>query len=178
MLHRHEIILERLRLLFGAGQHFINGLGHVYLRRVYAPRDFRNARQLPFDGKLHGARRDRQFSEEPGHDAILLRDERREEVPRIDLGVVETTGKVLRVGHRLTRHLGEFGEVHGGSSIAQTEPVGDGVVPHGRFADACAYRDTVHRRAPQLRDNLARTPYAIIPGITSPAMPVRRTSSP
>ena len=127
MLDGHKIILQRFGLLFAAGEHLVDGLRHVDLRGVDAARDLRNALQLPFDGELYGGRRDRQLVEEPGHDAVLLRHEGGNQVPRIDLGMIEPAGDVLRIRHRLTRHLGKFGEVHGGSTVAQTGPVGDGV---------------------------------------------------
>ena len=46
------------------------------------------------------------------HDAVLLSEEGRQHMPRVDLVVLEAAGDVLRVGDGLTRHDGEFGKIH------------------------------------------------------------------
>ena len=56
--HVHErealehLVLQRLRLVLGLGQHLVHRRGDVHLRRVHVARDLRQALQLPVHRQL------------------------------------------------------------------------------------------------------------------------------
>ena len=151
VLDADEFILERLRVMLGLREHVVHGLGHVDLRGVDVAGDLGQALELAVHGLLERARGKPHLVDEARDDAVLLAKERREQVPRLDLVMVETAGDRLGVGDGLAGHLGELVEIHPAPTLhrmrhrrkrpVQTAP------PHGPPPGAAV---PARRRAPWL----------------------------
>jgi hypothetical protein len=69
--------------------------------------------QQLLDVGAHDGRIDLQLAQDVGHDAARLRDQRRQQVLRIDLRMIGLFGRALGGGDRLLGLLGETVDVHG-----------------------------------------------------------------
>ena len=108
-----KLVLQRFGLLFGPRQDIVHGLRHKDLGNIHAARDPRQPFQLPVHGQLKGARREAELLDKARDDPLFLAGECGQQVPGVHLRVIEAAGNALRVGDRLARHLGEFGQIHG-----------------------------------------------------------------
>ena len=112
VLDADEFVLERLGVLLGPREHVIDGLRHVDLRRVDAARHLGQPLELAVDRERERARGKAHLVDHARDQPVLLGEERREQVPGLDLVVVEAPGDRLGVRDCLARHLGEIAEVH------------------------------------------------------------------
>ncbi len=105
MLDADKLVLERLALLLGLREHLVHGLGNVDLGHVDAAGHLGEPLEFPVDGELECARGKPHLLDNARNDAVLLAEERRKQVPCLNLVVVEPACHRLRVSHGLARHL-------------------------------------------------------------------------
>src|SRR5208283_2780287 len=89
VLDADEFVLERLGVLLGLRENVVDGLRHVDLRRVDASRDLGQPLELAVDRERERAGGKAHLVDHAGYQPVLLGKERREQVPRVDLVVVE-----------------------------------------------------------------------------------------
>ena len=109
MLGADELVLEAGQLAFGLLQDAAETRREAGVGRAVGLGQL--VQQLLRVGADH-ARVDLQLAQDVGHDAARLRDQRRQEVLRIDLRMVGLFGRALGRGDRLLGLLGETVDVH------------------------------------------------------------------
>jgi len=116
VLDGDELVLELLRLFFGAREHIVDGLGDVDLGGIDGAGDFGQTVELAIHGELEGAGLEIEFFNQSRHEATLLREQCGQQVRRVYFVVIAAACDGLRLGDGLLRHLGELIEVHMGHS--------------------------------------------------------------
>ena len=112
MFDGDEFVFEGLGFSLGAREHVVHGLSDVHFGGIDAAGDFGDALEFAIHGERERAGGEAEFVDETGDEAALLGEQSGEQMPRVDLVVVESTGDGLGVRDGLAGHLGEGVQVH------------------------------------------------------------------